>query len=153
MPDGKRGTAVQPSFSAHSLAFASEMMYRKQSVKMETYPSYSVDFTGLHIFCAGDIDQDTAVSSVIIRHGLTVGSSNEGLASMLLHVHPGGVTVEDAEQAVWVTETVVAEVTVTVDGGIVGHVVGGVLEAVVAMHSQALVNFAADDEQALAKAG
>jgi hypothetical protein len=73
---------------------------------------------------------------------------------MLLHEHPGGVAEEDTdEQAIGMTETVVTDVTVTVEGGIVGHVVGGtVLDAVVAMQSQALVNFAADDEQALAKA-
>jgi hypothetical protein len=72
---------------------------------------------------------------------------------MLLQEHTGGGVEDEDEHVVCVTETVVTDVTVTVEGGIVGHVVGAVVPKELAMQLQALVNFAADEEQALAKAG
>jgi hypothetical protein len=82
---------------------------------------------------------------------------------MLAQEHVGGVVEEDDdEQVVAETETVVTEVIVIVDGGIVGHVVGGVVleeldvdveGGLVATQEQALEIFAAEEEQGLAKAG
>lgn len=65
----------------------------------------------------GTNDQCTPGSSMIIRQGLGVGDSNEGLPRRLLQEH-GAVDVDaDAEQ---VGETVVTEAIVTAAGGIVG---------------------------------
>jgi hypothetical protein len=71
----------------------------------------------------------------------------------LLQEHTGGGVEDEDEHVVCATETVVTDVTVTVEGGIVGHVVDAVVPEELAMQLQALVNFAADEEQALAKAG
>lgn len=107
----------------------------------------------------GEMDQCTAGSSMTTRQGLGVADSKEGLPSMLLQEHAGGVADADAEQ---VGETVVTEVIVTVAGGTVGQVDGdvvGLVEleledgGVVARQEQALEIFAGEEEQGLANAG
>jgi len=100
-------------------------------------------------------------SSCIIRHGLGAGLSNDGLSTKLAQEHAVDVVPDADEHVVAEMETVVTCVTVTVEGGIVGHVVGGtvveelvvVVGSVVAMQEQALEILAADEEQGLAKAG
>jgi hypothetical protein len=108
----------------------------------------------------GEIDQCTAGSSMTTRQGLGVADSKEGLPSMLLQEHAGGVADADAEQA---GETVVTDVIVTVAGGTVGQVDGDVVGlvgldgpedgGVVARQEQALEIFAAEEEQGLANDG
>jgi hypothetical protein len=113
----------------------------------------------------GDIDQWEFGSSVMMRHALGDADSNEGLLRRFVQEHAGGVE-EEAAAAQVVGEAVMTEVMVIVDaGGIVGHVVGGVVlyelvepdEEVtgggVATQEQALEIFAAEEEHGLAKAG